>query len=254
MGRLQDRVIIVTGGAHGIGRAYCEGFASEGAKVVVADLDGESGDELVRVLSKDGHDALAVRVDVAEPADTERMARATFDRFGRIDGLVNNAALFQRPAMSRVPFEKIPVDEWDRLMAVNLRGVFLGCRAVVPAMKRQRYGKIVNISSGTVFFGAPNAAHYVTSKAGVIGLTRSLARELGEYHITVNAIAPGLTLSMDEVDAARDTQNQQRLQARSIKRTEVPQDIVGAAVFLCTAESDFITGQTLVVDGGAQMH
>lgn len=254
MGRLQDRVIIVTGGAQGIGRAYCEGLASEGAKVVVADLDSGSGDELVRALSKDGYDALAVRTDVAEPADTERMARATIDRFGRIDGLINNAALFQRPAMSRVPFEKIPVDEWDRLMAVNLRGIFLCCRAVVPAMKQQRYGKIVNISSGTVFYGAPNAAHYVTSKAGVIGLTRSLARELGEYNITVNAIAPGLTISMDEVDAARDTQNQQRLQARSIKRTELPQDVVGAAVFLCTAESDFITGQTLVVDGGAQMH
>jgi 3-oxoacyl-[acyl-carrier protein] reductase len=250
MGRLQDRVIIVTGGAHGIGRAYCEGFAREGAKVIVADLDGGSGDELVRALSKDGHDALAVRTDVAELADAERMARATIDRFGRIDGLINNAALFQRPAMSRVPFEQIPVEEWDRLMAVNLRGIFLCCRAVVPAMKAQRYGKIVNISSGTVFYGAPNAAHYVTSKAGVIGLTRSLARELGEYSITVNAVAPGLTLSMDEVDAARDRQNQQRLQARAIKRAEVPQDLVGAAVFLCAAESDFITGQTLVVDGG----
>jgi 3-oxoacyl-[acyl-carrier protein] reductase len=254
MGRLQDRVIIVTGGANGIGRAYCQRLASEGARVVVADLDQGSADDLVRALSKDGFDALAVRTDVAEPADAEQMARAAIDRFGRIDGLINNAALFQRPAMSRVPFEQIPVDEWDRLMAVNLRGIFLCCRAVVPAMKRQRYGKIVNISSGTVFYGAPNAAHYVTSKAGVIGLTRSLARELGEYAITVNAIAPGLTISMDEVDAARDRQNQQRLQARAIKRTEVPEDVVGAAVFLCSTESDFITGQTLVVDGGAQMH
>jgi NAD(P)-dependent dehydrogenase (short-subunit alcohol dehydrogenase family) len=121
-------------------------------------------------------------------------------------------------------------------------------------MKRQRAGKIVNISSGTVFYGAPNAAHYVTSKAGVIGLTRSLARELGDYTITVNCIAPGLILSLDEVSAARDTQNQQRLQARSIKRTEVPKDVLGAAVFLCSGDSDFITGQTLVVDGGAQMH
>ncbi|MGH7389244.1 MAG: SDR family NAD(P)-dependent oxidoreductase [Candidatus Rokuibacteriota bacterium] len=254
MGRLQDRVVIVTGGAHGIGRVYCQGLAGEGARVVVADLDGGAGEELARALSKDGHEALAVRTDVAEPADTEQMARAALDRFGRIDGLINNAALFQRPAMSRVPFEKIPVDEWDRLMAVNLRGVFLCCRAVVPAMKAQQRGKIVNISSGTVFYGAPNAAHYVTSKAGVIGLTRSLARELGAYNINVNAIAPGLIISTDEIDPARDAQNQQRLAARSIRRTEWPQDVVGAAVFLCTAESDFITGQTLVVDGGAQMH
>lgn len=254
MGRLQDRVIIVTGGAHGIGRTYCEGFASEGAKVVIADVDQAAGDDVVRTLSKDGHDALAVPTDVSQPADAEAMAQATLDRFGRIDGLVNNAALFQRPAMSRVPFEQIPVEEWDRLMAVNLRGIFLCCRAVVPAMKRQRSGKIVNISSGTVFYGAPNAAHYVTSKAGVIGLTRSLARELGDYTITVNCIAPGLILSMDEVNAARDTQNQQRLQARAIKRTEMPKDVLGAAIFLCSGDSDFVTGQTLVVDGGAQMH
>src|SRR5262245_41672965 len=254
MGRLEERVIIVTGGAHGIGRAYCEGLAREAARVVVADLDGRGAETVAAALSAGGQETLAVPVDVAQAEATERLAQAALARLGRIDGLLNNAALFQRPAMSRVPFEQIPVEEWDRLMAVNLRGLFLCCRAVVPHMKQQRRGKMVNISSGTVFYGAPNAAHYVTSKAGVIGLTRALARELGEYNITVNAIAPGLTISMDEVDPARDAQNQQRLQARSIKRTEVPQDIVGAAVFLCTAESDFITGQTLVVDGGAQMH
>jgi 3-oxoacyl-[acyl-carrier protein] reductase len=253
VGKLKDKVALITGAASGIGKEIALVFAAEGAKVVIADVDQTSGGELVRALAKDGHDALAIRVDVADPADAERMARGTLDHFGRIDGLVNNAALFQRPAMSRVPFEEIPVEEWDRLMAVNVRGVFLCCRAVVPTMKQQGYGKIVNISSGTVFYGAPNAAHYVTSKAGVIGLTRSLARELGAHRITVNAIAPGLTISMDEVGAARDAQNQQRLQARAIKRTELPEDIVGAAVFFCSAESDFITGQTLVVDGGAQM-
>jgi 3-oxoacyl-[acyl-carrier protein] reductase len=150
--------------------------------------------------------------------------------------------------------KQIPVEEWDRLMAVNLRGIFLCCRAVVPYMKQQQRGKIINISSGTVFYGAPLVAHYVTSKAGVIGLTRSLARELGEYNINVNAVAPGLTLSLDEVSEARMARNQQRLQARPFKRTEVPQDLVGTIVFLCSSESDFMTGQTLVVDGGAQMH
>ena len=254
MARLQDRVIIVTGGAHGIGRAYCEGLAHEDARIVVADIDGAGAEAAVKALSAGGDEALAVETDVSQPEATERMARATMERFGRIDGLINNAALFQRPAMSRVPFEQIPVEEWDRLMAVNLRGIFLCCRAVVPYMKQQQRGKIINISSGTVFYGAPLVAHYVTSKAGVIGLTRSLARELGEYNINVNAVAPGLTLSMDEVSEARMARHQQRLQARALKRTEVPQDLVGTIVFLCSSESDFMTGQTLVVDGGAQMH
>jgi 3-oxoacyl-[acyl-carrier protein] reductase len=254
MDRLREQVIIVTGGAHGIGRAYCEGLAREGAGVVVADIDGPAAEATVKALSESGYEALAVVTDVSQPEATERMARATMDRFGRIDGLINNAALFQRPAMSRVPFEQISVEEWDRLMAVNLRGIFLCCRAVVPSMKQQRRGKIVNISSGTVFYGAPLVAHYVTSKAGVIGLTRSLARELGDYNINVNAVAPGLTISTDEVSEGMMAWNQQRIQARSLKRTEVPQDLVGTVVFLCSSESDFMTGQTLVVDGGAQMH
>ena len=254
MDRLKDQVIIVTGGAHGIGRTYCEGLAHEGARMVVADIDGRGAEAVAEALSTGGQEALAVQADVALQEATERMAQAAMARFGRIDGLINNAAVFQRPAMSRVPFEQIPIAEWDRLMAVNLRGIFLCCRAVVPYMKQQHRGKIVNISSGTVFYGAPLLAHYVTSKAGVIGFTRTLARELGEYHINVNAIAPGLTISMDEADAARDTLNQQRIQARALKRTEMPQDLVGTMVFLCSSDSDFMTGQTLVVDGGAQMH
>lgn len=253
MDRLQDQVIIVTGGAHGIGRAYCQGLAQKGARVVVADIDGQGAAAVALDLGEAGKDALAVVTDVSQPEDTERMAQAAMERFGRIDGLINNAAVFQRPAMSRVPFEQIPVEEWDRLMAVNLRGIFLCCRAVVPYMKQRRRGKIVNISSGTVFSGSPLRAHYVASKAGVIGFTRSLARELGEYNINVNAVAPGLTMSMDEGDEARAAMNRERIQARAIKRTEAPQDLVGTIVFLCSSDSDFMTGQTLVVDGGAQM-
>ena len=254
MDRLKDRVIIVTGGAHGIGRAYCHGLAAEGAKVVVADLDILAAETVVRNLGELGSDALAVRADVSQAEDVETMARSAAERFGTVDGLINNAAVFQVPAMSRVPFEQIPIDEWDRLIAVNLRGVFLGCRAVVPYMKAQGRGKIVNISSGTVFHGSANSAHYVTSKAGVIGFTRSLARELGDHNINVNAIAPGLTLSLEEMTEDRLQMSRNRMQARSIKRAQEPEDLVGTAVFLCSPESDFVTGQTIVVDGGAQMH
>jgi 3-oxoacyl-[acyl-carrier protein] reductase len=254
MDRLKDRVIIVTGGAHGIGRAYCRGLAAEGAKVVVADLDIDAAEAVVRSLGESGSDALAVRADVSQAEDVDAMAQAAADRFGSVDGLINNAAVFQVPAMSRVPFEQIPIDEWDRLIAVNLRGVFLGCRAVVPYMKAQGRGKIINISSGTVFHGSANSAHYVTSKAGVIGFTRSLARELGDHNINVNAIAPGLTLSLEEMTEDRLQMSRNRAQARSIKRDQEPEDLVGTAVFLCSPDSDFITGQTIVVDGGAQMH
>ena len=224
MGRLDDRVVIVTGGAKGIGKVYCEGLVKEGAKVVVADIDGPSAESVAHALGELGHNALAVQTDVSEEEDTRRMAEATVQRFGRIDILINNAAVFQRPAMSRVPFDQIPLEEWDRLMAVNVLGVFLCCRAVVPYMKEQKKGKIINISLGTFFLGAPNVAHYVASKAAVIGLTRTMSRELGNYNINVNAVAPGLTLSMDEEDDSRLEHSQQRIQARAIRRTELPED------------------------------
>ena len=254
MDRLKDQVLIVTGGAHGIGLAYCEGLAAEGARVVVADIDGQGADAVAASLGEAGHDALAVTTDVSQPESSDTMARLTMERFGRIDGLINNAAIYQRPAVTRGPFEEIPVEEWDQLMGVNLRGVFLCCRAVVPHMKAQGSGKIVNISSGTVFNGSTQMLHYVTSKAGVIGLTRSLARELGDYNINVNAIAPGLTVSMDDDDEDKLLRFETRMQARSLKRLEGPQDLVGAVLFLCSTDSDFMTGQTMVVDGGAQMH
>ncbi len=253
MGRLDNRVVIVTGGALGIGKAYCEGLAGEGAKVVVADINTSAADELVRSLGDAGHDAMTVTVDVSNPQQTDNMAQATIDRYGRIDALINNAAVFQRPAMTRGPFDQISVEEWDRLMAVNVRGTFLCARAVTPQMKQQGEGSIINISSGTVHFGAALAAHYVASKAGVIGFTRVLARELGPFNIRCNAIAPGLTISVDDPDEARLEGDRQRMQARSIKRTELPTDLVGTAIFLCSPDSAFMTGQTLAVDGGATM-
>ncbi|MBM2811951.1 MAG: putative short-chain dehydrogenase/reductase [Chloroflexi bacterium] len=254
MSRLEGRVIIVTGGGQGIGRAYCQRLAQDGASVVVADIDGAKAESVARELNQLELEALALPTDVADVASTERMAQATIDRFGRIDGLVNNAAMFQRPAVMRAPFEDIPVDEWDRVMAVNVRGVFLCSRAVTPQMKRQGYGKIVNISSGTVYSGTPRFAHYVTSKAGVIGFTRVLAKELGEYNITVNAVAPGLTQSLEDMDEATFQQFEQRSLNRAIKRVQTPQDLVGTISFLCSSDSDFITGQTLVVDGGVALN
>jgi 3-oxoacyl-[acyl-carrier protein] reductase len=247
-------VVIVTGGAQGIGRAYCERLAEDGASVIVADIDGSRAESVAAALRQAELEAIAVQADVADPAATEQMARLAVERYGRIDGLVNNAAMYQRPAVSRGPFEEISIEEWDRVMAVNVRGVFLCSRAVVPQMKRQSYGKIVNISSGTVFSGTPRFAHYVTSKAGVIGFTRVLARELGDWHITVNAVAPGLTQSFDEVDEATLQSFEQRSQGRALKRVQTPQDLVGAVAFLCSADSDFMTGQTLVVDGGVALN
>lgn len=248
MGRLDGRTIIVTGGALGIGRAYVSGFAAEGANVVIADIDGESATKAAREVESEGGVALAVTVDVSDVEGTEAMAKVSIERFGRVDGLVNNAAIAIRIKHVNAPLEELPVEEWDRVIAVNLRGPYLCCRALLPHMKAQRYGKILNISSGTFFNGRPNITNYVASKGGVIGMTRSLARETGEYGITVNCIAPGLTAS--ETDETPSSRWEIRVAERAIKRVETPQDLVGAAVFFMSSDSDFMTGQTVVIDGG----
>jgi 3-oxoacyl-[acyl-carrier protein] reductase len=253
MGRLDDRVIIVTGGALGIGRAYCEGFAREGAKVVIADIDGPAAIRAAAELAEGGADALAITTDVADQASTEEMARATLERFGRIDGLVNNAAIAIRLPKIEGPIEEITVEDWDRVMGVNLRGTFLCCRAVIGHMKERKYGKIINISSSTFFSGGGgNNAQYVASKGGVIAFTRVLAREVGDWNITVNSIAPGLTAS--ETENTPMERYEVRVPHRAIKRIEQPDDLVGAAIFLISAESDFMSGQTMAVDGGHVMH
>ena len=246
--RLDGRTIIITGGGAGIGRAYATGFVQQGAHVVIADIDAVSAENAARELEANGGTALALTVDVSDLHATEQMAKATLERFGRIDGLVNNAAIAIRIKHTNAPLENLPVEEWDRVIAVNLRGPYLCCRAVLPQMKAQRYGKILNISSGTFFNGRPNISNYVASKGGVIGLTRSLARETGEYNITVNCIAPGLTAS--ETDETPDKVWARRTPERSIKRVETPEDLVGAATYFMSEDSDFMTGQTVVIDGG----
>ena len=246
--RLEGRVAIVTGGARHIGAAYCRRLAEEGAAVVIADiLDGARVAEDIR--SKGGR-ALPLRVDVSNEEDTNRMALETAKAFGRIDILVNNAAIFIN--IQRHSFYEITAEEWDRVSAVNVKGPFLCAKAVFPMMKEQRSGKIINISSSTAYWGTPSFLHYVASKAALIGMTRSLAREVGEFGICVNAIAPGLV--EHEGQTAPKALTELQLKARSIKRLQTPEDLLGTLVFLGSSDSDFMTGQTIVVDGGSVFH
>jgi 3-oxoacyl-[acyl-carrier protein] reductase len=249
---LADRTVIVTGGGKGIGKVYAQEFARAGAKVVAADIDGEAAEAVARGIVADGGQALGLKTDVADAESAKAMAQAALDRFGVIDVLVNNASLMS--VLPRRSWLEIPVEEWDRVMAVNLRGLFLCSRAVFPAMRERGRGKIVNISSSRVWEGTPNRLHYTTSKAGVIGFTRALARELGEFGITVNAVTPGMTLSETQVATTSNNYVATRASGRALGRDQYPEDLVGTVMFLSSAASDFITGQTVNVDGGKAMH
>jgi 3-oxoacyl-[acyl-carrier protein] reductase len=249
---LRGRVVIVTGGAVGIGKVYAERLVAVGARVVIADIAAAEGEALAVRLGTSG-EVVALPTDIADARSVERMAEAALARFGRIDGLVNNASLMS--ALARRTWLEIPVEEWDRVMAVNLRGLFLCCRAVAPAMRRQGRGRIVNIASTRAFDGTPHRLHYTTSKAGVVGFTRALAREVGADGITVNCVAPGRTLSETQIATTSPAYLQDGSDAaRAIPRAQVPDDLVGAVLFLLSDASAFITGQTLVVDGGKVMH
>jgi len=249
---LENKVIIITGAATGIGKACAIEAAKSGAKVAVVDVDSDGVARTAKELSALGADCVAVVADVSLEQDTVRMAKTVYDRYQRIDILVNNAGLWG--ALSRKPFHEMAVEEWDRVMGVNLRGVFLATKAVYPFMRDQKYGKIINVSSSTVFFGAPFLLHYVTSKAGILGLTRSVAREVGECGIRVNAVAPGFTLTEGSLaNTGRDRAEQLATQT-ILKRVGNPEDIIGTILFLASPESDFMTGQTLVVDGGMSLH
>jgi NAD(P)-dependent dehydrogenase (short-subunit alcohol dehydrogenase family) len=246
MGALDGRVAIVTGGARGIGRAYCLGLAAEGASVVAADMVDASA--TVEEIGSVGGKALFVEVDVSDPASTEAMGRASFERFGRVDILVNNAAYFK--TVRRGPFEELEVDEWDRAFHVNVRGVWLCCKAVYPYMREQKYGRIINVSSNTVWKGVPNFLHYVSSKSALIGFTRGLAREVGADNIAVNTVVPDF-IPDKEMARNRAGEAEAIIAQRAFKRTQVPEDMVGLVVFLSGPGADFITGQSFLVNGGA---
>ncbi len=250
--KLGGKVAIVTGGAQGIGKAYSMRLSEEGAKVVIADILDSKG--VQQGIEDKGGEALALYTDVSKEESAEEMARKTVERFGRIDILINNAAIFS--TIVTKPFFEIPAKEWDDVIRVNLKGLFLCSKAVYPQMKKQGKGKIINISSGTFFKGVPNFIHYVTSKGGVVAFTRALAREVGDAGICVNAIAPGYTTTdvLKERAIHNDAQTNTSVTSRCFKRDETPEDLTGSIVFLSSDDSDFITGQTIAVDGGSVMH
>lgn len=247
MNRLDKKVAIVTGAAQGIGAVFAQELAREGARVVVGDVLDTA--KTVDAIKADGGEATGCRVDVTSNDDLAAMVGLAETTWGAVDILVNNAALFA--SLDLKPFFEIADDEWDRVMAVNARGVFQASKAVLPSMLKQGGGKIVNISSGTFYYGPPGLSHYTASKAAVIALTRSMARELGDGNIQVNAIAPGLTESEGiQGNAKFDPARAPTVASRSIKREMVPADLVGTLLYLCAPDSDFVTGQTLNVDGG----
>jgi len=245
---LKDYVVIITGAGQGIGRAYAHAFAEAGAVPIIADINAAAGDKVAAEIRAKGKRAESITVDISNPESVAALVAATLKTHGRIDTLINNASIFSTIVMR--PFTEIPLDEWDRVLRVNITGTFLMSRAVVPTMKERKRGRIINISSAAVTMGRPNYLHYTTSKAGVIGMTRSMARELGAAGITVNAILPGATDTEIERATVTPQQKAAMVAMRSVPREETPEDLVGMALFLASDASAFFTGQSLTIDGG----
>jgi 3-oxoacyl-[acyl-carrier protein] reductase len=246
------QTVVVTGAAQGLGRAFAQDLAGRGWQVAIADLNGDRANQVAEEIAQAGGQARAFTGDVSDPVQVAELAQAITAQLGTVTGLVNNAAVFSTLRMG--PFEDIDPEVWELVLRVNVTGAFLMCRAFIPAMKTAGYGKVVNISSATVLSGRPGYLHYVTSKAALIGLTRALASEVGRHGITVNAITPGSTATEIERETITPDQRQAMAAAAAMRRVQVPADLVGAVAFLLSRDSDFITGQTLNVDGGLAFH
>jgi 3-oxoacyl-[acyl-carrier protein] reductase len=250
MGILDDKVAIVTGGARGLGEAYCLRLAQEGAGVVVADILEKEAGEVAQKIKAAGGQAIAVKTDVTSEEATVSMAEVAVKKFGRIDILVNNAGFYH--GMSRRPFYEISSEEWDKMLESSAKGAWLCAKAVFPQMKKQSKGKIINVASEAVFAPTKGLIHYTAAKAAVIGITRVMAGELGQYGICVNVIAPGVI----DTPATRSYVSIEKLDAGSVPmgRFGKPEDIVGAVVFFASDGSDFISGQSLLIDGARRVN
>lgn len=245
---LKDRVAIITGAGQGIGRAFARAFAAAGARAVIAEVNEQKAASVAKEILSAGGEALAVTTDVANEASVNEMIEIVEDEYGRIDVLINNAGIFSTLEMR--PFDEISVGEWERVLRVNLTGAFLCARAVLPAMRRARWGRIINMGSGAVRLGRPNYLHYIASKAALSGMSLSMARELGPDNITVNTILPGATFTEIERRTVTPEQKERIVAMQCIPRPEMPKDLVGMALFLASDASAFVTGQSINLDGG----
>jgi NAD(P)-dependent dehydrogenase (short-subunit alcohol dehydrogenase family) len=244
-----DKVVVITGAGQGIGRAFAKTFASGGAKVVIAERNAEKAREVEREIAAGNGHAIVVETDVADEGSVAHMAERVGQTFGRADVLINNAAMFSTLEMR--PFEQIPLAEWEQVLRVNITGPFLCSRALVPLMRKNKWGRIINMASGAVTLGRPNYLHYIASKAALAGMSHSMARELGSDGITVNAILPGATFTEIPRKTVTPEQKERIIATQSITRPQVPEDLLGVVLFLASDASAFMTGQELTVDGGA---